>query len=97
MSKKTKWTRNQIILLMGLIITFIGLLINSYFLLKTSNQQIIIKQDVNEIKSDVGDFKNLTVENFIIKSNGSTQKTWCNGTACITSYNSRIFDITYNS
>ena len=57
------WSRNQKILLGGLILTFIGLAINTSFLIKTSNQQIIINQDLNEIKAKVGAFDVLSANN----------------------------------
>ncbi len=56
---ENKWSRNQKILLITLIITIIGVIINSILILKTNNQQIILNQDLNEIKAKLGSFENL--------------------------------------
>lgn len=57
-----KWTRNQKILLAGVIVTLVIGLINSYFLYTTSNKQIIIRQDINNLKSNMvtADMLNVT-------------------------------------
>lgn len=63
---KNKWTRNQIILLVGLIISILGLAINSYFLYKTSGQQLIINQNFNELKAKIGEFDQLVSNNLFV-------------------------------
>ncbi|MCK5233303.1 MAG: hypothetical protein KAJ91_00645 [Candidatus Aenigmarchaeota archaeon] len=60
---KNKWTRNQKILLVGIILTFIGLVINTLFLIQTSDQQIIINQNLNELNAKVGSFEVLSANN----------------------------------
>ena len=45
-------------------VAIFGLIINSYFLYQTSNQQIIINQEFNEFKAKLGDFDQLVTNNF---------------------------------
>lgn len=57
--EKKKWTISDKILLGTLIITILGLCFNSYFTFKTSNQQIVINQDLDEIKGKIAIFDKL--------------------------------------
>ena len=63
-----KWTRNQKILLFGVIIALIGLAVNFYFQYKTSDQQILINQDLNEIKGKIGEFDQLISDDIFVNN-----------------------------
>ena len=65
---QNKWTRNQKILLSGVIIAILGLAANSYFLYKTSGQQILINQDLNEIKGKIGEFDQLISNDLFVNN-----------------------------
>jgi|GEM_PF-3505750 len=53
------WSKNQIILLVGVIVSILGVIVNFLYLFKTTDQQIIIKQDIDEIKSKVAEIETL--------------------------------------
>ena len=59
---RTKWTRNQKLLSIGLLITFLGVIINFYQFQKVSNQQFIIEQRVDKINATIGEFSYLKAD-----------------------------------
>ena len=59
------------------------LLINFYFSVKTSNQQVIINQDLNTLKSKYGEFGQLISKNF---STSSIKFICPNGTEIVSSF-----------
>lgn len=69
MATKNKWTRNQLILLGGLILSLIGLIVNFLYLQQISEQQVILRQNLDEINATNGTFKYLKVDNLDAKIN----------------------------
>jgi len=67
---KQKWTRNQKILLFGIIVSIVVGVVNGIISIKTQNQQIVIKQDLDEVKGKVAKFEkifsNLTNTSYLI-------------------------------
>jgi len=62
MVNKNKWSRNQIILLIGVIVSILGLIINFYYLYKNSANQIILTREFDEYKAEYGEFKTLKAD-----------------------------------
>ncbi len=101
MEKNNKWSRNQkiqrgmlILNFIGLIATIIGLIITAIFLIKTSSQQIIIKQNVDEIESKLGSFYELSANNASIQHITVGNATlWYNGSCFITKVNNSALNI----
>ncbi|HLC59923.1 MAG TPA: hypothetical protein VJJ52_00675 [Candidatus Nanoarchaeia archaeon] len=62
--KRRKWTRNEIILLIGLIISAVGLIFN-FFEIRNVSKQIELKQDFDNIEAKYGNFKKLVAGEII--------------------------------
>lgn len=86
-----KWTRNQKLLLLGLVIVVI---FNSIQVFQMSERQGNINIDLDEIKGKIGEFEVLTAQNAILTNitfanNGSITdaKIWYNGSGLIIGVN----------
>ena len=70
----TEWTKNQIMMLIGLLFSFIALILSSanlYYYIKLSHEQTIVIQQVDEIQSKIGNFEKIFVSNIHFKTNNS--------------------------
>ncbi len=62
----TKWSKNQIMMLIGLLFSFVALMISSgnlYYYVKLPHQQTMVIQQVDQIQSKIGDFEKIFVKN----------------------------------
>ena len=75
MSNKKPWSRNQKILVAGILISLLFSLINLGFLIKNSNQQIIIRQEVDDLKTKSAEIGNLIVDEFYKRCPENTSTT----------------------
>ena len=89
-----KWSKNQIMRLIGLLFSFVAIIIsvtNLYYYIKLSHEQTIVIQQVDEIQSRIGKFEELFVSSLQFTTNKSSiinnlknSGFTCNATCCWT-------------
>jgi len=67
MGKRNYWTANRINFWI-LVVLSLGLIVNFILLIKTQNQQIIIKEEIDEVNAKLGEFETITADNISVNS-----------------------------